>query len=479
MALTQTQIIALINEIQTGADYPATKMNPLLNDILTAAYGPMYIGDVAPSNTTDENAGYRPGSIGYHTQTQRYYVCQSATAGNAVWVLIPADSNFQIVIFPSSNQNATIGPDISVIKITSPTYDSCSILLPSNPYTGKTVVVYFDNAQTLFSFKNSLGVLVVGGNSLAIPAGQQYTFTYSGTAWEIVGINNSTAGSLSGINVSDSGGTVTTNTNNLTFLGSAVTVVSDLSGGTDITINPVSGIEVTRGTTVVNPATQINFTNNFALTTSGTDANIAYVARIPIKQDNVLVTNGPGFAISTLNFAGSMFSVDPVTATNPQVDITLNGAKTWTGGSNLGPGLTDDITAGYSRGSIGYQDITGDVDRTYVCVDNTLGAAKWRRLTEDYGTSTFVPANGAVDQIDFDSSNVILTIGASISSYFLRAPQFAYLGKRVFIYFERNVGTFYYSNTVAVQYQSPTTNAGTSIVMVCTDEALQTWKRTG
>ena len=377
MAATQTSILALINEIQTAANYPAIKMNPLLTQILAAAYGPMFISDTPPGLTTDENGGYRPGSVGYNTINRRYYICKSALAGNAEWILIPSDANFQSKEYSAVYDTISLNENTSVFKCTNTDIAvnlGCSVLLPSNPFNGKTLVLYFENAITDFFIKNSSEAIINGGNSLTIPAGQQYTITYSGTAWEIVGVNNTTAGSPSGVDVSDVGGTVTTDTNNLTFLGSAVTVTSDGSGGTDIAINPLAGVDVTRGGTTVTAAQEITFTSNFALTGGAGIANVAYVSKIGIEQDGTGLT-GPGSTIGSFDFKGSMFLGANVVLNGSTAEITLNGAKVLELTGSLIPTASNDYSQGYSIGS--YARNTADLKRSFICRSNAVGAAVW------------------------------------------------------------------------------------------------------
>lgn len=477
MALTQNQIIALIDEIQPAADYPATKMNPLLTKILAAAYGPMYIGALPPSNTTDENAGYRPGSVGYDTVTKRYYICQSALAGNAVWILIPADSNYLVAAYTTTAQQVVCSVNTTVVKCSNDSVGGnlgCSLKLPANPYIGRTVLVYFDDSIITFTVRDSSGTAVNDAISLTIPAGQQYTFTYSGTAWELVGVSNIAPASVSGVDVANTGGVVTNDTNKLTFLGTGATVANDGTGGTNITINPLAGIDVKEGATTVQTAAQfVSFAaGNFDVTVDGVGASVAFNQRIGVKKDTVTVSSqATGF-----DFKGPFF--DTVAMNGTSAEVTLNGAKTWTGSADLFPGVNDDALSGYSRGSIGYN--TGNLLRTYVCTDNTTGAAQWRRITEDGGYSTYRVANLVTTQINFYVSNVLLT-GPSVATYTLLAPQYAYLGKRVFIYFSSTTGitsSFTYSSALGVQFTGIVTS-GTSIIMVCTNESTQAWTRIG
>jgi hypothetical protein len=93
--MTQAEIQLLIDQIVTNANYRANQLNPLLTDMLTASYGPMYIDDVPPTNSNDETQGYRLGSIGYDTISQRFYICKNPAAGAAEWQLIPVDANYE------------------------------------------------------------------------------------------------------------------------------------------------------------------------------------------------------------------------------------------------------------------------------------------------------------------------------------------------------------------------------------------------
>jgi hypothetical protein len=480
--MTQSDILALINEIQPAADYPATKMNKLLTDILAAAYGPLYVGGVPPSNTTDETFGYRPGSVGYDTLNKRYYICQSATAGNAVWILIPADSSYQVAAYTTTAQQVVCSVNTTVVKCSNDSVGGnlgCSLKLPANPYIGRTVLVYFDDSIIAFTVRDSSGTAVNGASSLTIPAGQQYTFTYSGTAWEIVGVNNTTAGTVSGVDVANTGGIVTTDTNKLTFLGTGATVADNGTGGTNITINPLAGVDVTRGATVVTAAQSIDFTNNFTVTADGTGADVAFVSRTTIKQNGTQLT-GPGNTIGGFDFKGSMFSEVPVALNASIAEITLNGAKVLTMTGDVSPTASNDSSQGYSLGSVGRN--TGNLLRTYICIGNAVGAAVWDRITEDNGFQLLgAIVNNGSDQINYNVSSLELkSASASITSYVSKAPLFAYTGKKIHIYSNLSIGTFRFkSPSLLTEYFTCNIPAFTGIVAVCTNGATQTWTRIG
>jgi hypothetical protein len=473
--MTQNDIIQLISEITTGANYPAIKMNPLLNNILAAAYGPMYIGSVPPSNTNDEVTGYRPGSVGYDTITKRYYICQSALAGNAVWILIPADSSYQVASYTTISQQVVCSVNTTVVKCTNDSVGGnlgCSLKLPANPYIGRTVLVYFDDSIITFTVRDSSGTAVVGAISLTIPAGQQYTFTYSGTAWEIVGVSNIAPATLSGVDVANTGGVVTTDTNKLTFLGTGATVANDGSGGTNITINPLAGIDVKEGGTTVKTAAQfVNFTaSNFDVTVDGVGASVAFNQRITVKKDGAGISSqATGF-----DFIGPFF--DSVAMNGTTAEVTLNGAKTWNGTGNTIPSVTDDINSGYSVGSLGRN--TGNLLRTYICRSNAVGAAVWDQITLDYKTQQISIASGGTYALDFNTAFVKLLGSASISTVTITATPYPYEGKTITVYATTTVGSI---NQVSLSTLSGTITIATtgakiaSITFVCINAVGNQW----
>jgi hypothetical protein len=473
MALTQTQIITLIDEIQAGADYPATKMNPLLNDILTAAYGPLYIGSVPPSNTNDETGGYRPGSVGYDTLTKRYYVCQSALAGNAVWILIPADSSYQVAAYTTIAQQVVCSVNTTVVKCTNDSVGGnlgCSLKLPANPYIGRTVLVYFDDSIITFTVRDSSGTAVVGAISLTIPAGQQYTFTYSGTAWEIVGVNNTTAGSPSGVNVKEEGTVVTTDTTFLNFIGPTVTVTNSGSGS-DVTISANSGVDVQdAGSTVKAAAQFVNFTGtNLVATANGLGADVAVNPTITVRKNNVIVSS----ICNEIRFNGSIYET---VSGGSAVVVSSNGPKSWLGTVNAIPGANDDSTAGYSNGSVGYNE--GNLRRVYVCHDNTTAAAVWKQVSQDYKTQQISIVNAGTYPLDFNTAFVKLLGSATISTVTITATPYPYEGKTLTVYATTTVGTI---NQVSLSTLSGTITVVTtgakiaSITFVCVNAALNQW----
>jgi len=481
--MTQAEIQLLIDQIQPNANYRANQMNPLLTDILTAAYGPMYIDNAPPTNGEDETAGYRPGSVAYDTLSQRFYICKDATAGAADWVLIPSDANYEWNSYAAPSEAIILGQNTSVFKA----YNTdtvvninCSVDLPDNPYAGKVVILYFENAMDDFNINDSTGSPILSGALLTIPAGQQYTITYGGAVWEIVGVSNINPATLSGVTVSKVGGASIPNSTSINFIGTAVTVAAS-SGGANVTINPLSGVDVTRGLTTINAAQTITFTSNFLLTGGAGVANIAYVSKIQIEQDGVALT-GPSSTISGFDFVGPMFSENPVSLSGSTAVVTLNGAKTWIGGTNTTPGVNDDDVAGYSTGSIGYNN--GGLLRAYACITNSTGAALWKRITEDNGYVSITPTGSGTATPNPDIANILFTdAGSLLSSYRVNVPSNAYVGKKLYMTFQSNINQLFVRNNAGSTIFGTSFSIAASvgapklIIFVCVNEGTQTWVR--
>jgi hypothetical protein len=488
MATTQNNIQALINQIQAAANYPASKMNPLLTDILSAAYGPLYVGDIPPSNTDDENDGYRPGSVGYDNSAERFYICESALPGNASWILIPADASFTIVNFKASTTNTSVSTNVntSIVKVTNASILNTgnSIKLPDSPYIGKTVIIYFANAINIFSIRNSEGVLVNGASALSIPLGQQYTFTYSGTAWEIVGVNNTTAGSPSGVDASNSGGTVVTNVSNLKFLGTAVTVSNAGSGVADITISPLTGLDIKEGGTTTKASAQfLNFNaNNFNVAVNGTGADVDYVSTFNLFRAASSTPLGP---VKGIRFTGAAFDWSAPIVTIGTADtavINFQGFKTFLGDPDAAyqPTPANGVGESYSNGSLGTF-----LNRVYVCTDNNDDGATWIRIADDNGIETFNGASNTTDAINASTGYVIINDNnTGIATYTIQLASFAYVGKVVDIYIGRDIFSSFKvinpNNTIILNrtYTGTVVSKESSFSFICTSTASQgQWSR--
>jgi hypothetical protein len=482
--MTQAEIQLLIDQIVTGANYRANQLNPLLTDMLTASYGPMFIDNVPPDNSNDETEGYRLGSIGYDTLSQRFYICKDASAGAADWVLIPADANYEWKSYAAAGESINLSQNTSVFKAYNTdtvTNVNCYVNLPANPYTGKVVILYFENEMNTFTINDNSGTPIF---SDTIPLGQQYTITYGGVAWEIVGVSNINPATVTGIAVSKVGGVNVADALSINFSGTAVTVTSGAGRAANVAINPISGIDVQRNGSVRKADAQfINFAPTFFdVDANGDGADISFVQKIVVTKDTAArSTTATGF-----DFGGPLF--DTVSMVGTIATVTMNGAKTLTLAGANAPAVTDDGSAGagYSRGSVAVN--TGTLLRTYICTDNTIGAAQWRRVTEDNGYVTAGITNNGSLGAAANISSVLLTGTGSIGLYGFSLPPLAYTGKKVFVSFKNTsattnlvIGTMQvFANASVIENIPSLTIAPNSyklIMYVCTNEATQTWVR--
>jgi hypothetical protein len=276
------------------------------------------------------------------------------------------------------------------------------------------------------------------------------------------------------------GATNIPNTTFLNFIGSAVTVTPS-GAGADVTINPIAGIDVKEGGTTIKAAAQfVNFNaTNFDVAVNGLGADVAYLSSLSVRKDYVSKsTTATGF-----NYIGTMF--DDVSMSGNEALVTMNGAATWYGFSTMIPGVNDDETQGYSRGSFGIN--VGTLKRNYICIENATAAATWIRISEDNGYESPTLISRSVGDITLSAStaNVVFpALASAINGASIVLPAYAYVGKKVFITFQSNTtGTNQIRNGAAIlQFTVPlisgaTTTTPVMIIAVCTNEATQTWVR--
>jgi hypothetical protein len=487
--MTQAQIQALINQIIPGANYRANQMNPLLTDILAAAYGPMFIDNAPPSGNEDETQGYRPGSVAYDTSSQRFFICKDATAGAADWVLIPADANYEYKLYSSAGDGMTLFQNTSVFKADNNSLAvnlGCYVDLPANPYRGKVVILYFQDSIDQFDIRDSLGAPIIAGASLTIIGGQQFTIVYNGAIWEIIGIANINPATLSNVAVTK-GATVIPNTTAINFIGSSVTVAPNGSGA-DVTISPVTGVDIkVNAFPIASPAQFINVTGtNLVTTVNTTGVDITYVSKIGIKKNGTTLTTSGFFSVGSFNFKGTMFEVVDFNVGLDVVNVESNGATTWYGFANMIPGASDDDTQGYSRGSVGVN--VGTLKRNYICTDNTTGAATWIIISEDNGYESPTLIQSPAIVLGPSTANVGFGAVGALTTTRINLPAFPYIGKKVYISFQSDVtnatqtsGAQIRNSLSSLQFNAVITGATPAnpkmIVAVCVDDVTETWVR--
>jgi hypothetical protein len=158
----------------------------------------------------------------------------------------------------------------------------------------------------------------------------------------------------------------------------------------------------------------------------------------------------------------------------------MNGAKTLTLTGAIAPAVTDDASDGYSRGSVAVN--TGTLKRTYICTNNTIGAANWVRLTEDNGYQVQTATTSGQNYSLLRNTSSYLIIGANVFSMTLTLPSDQYNGKKIFISSQVSinglvVNNFNGSTVMSSLSVSGSTTAPKLLIFVCVDSVAQTWAR--
>jgi hypothetical protein len=102
---TQAEIQALINEIQTNANYPATKMNPLLSamlDFSSAGQTIVYDGLIANGVNSATTLVLQYGVNVIETSTQTNFACKLPQPVTGKRVIVVNKSTFPVSLFPSN-----------------------------------------------------------------------------------------------------------------------------------------------------------------------------------------------------------------------------------------------------------------------------------------------------------------------------------------------------------------------------------------
>jgi len=145
---TQSQIQALINQIQTGASYTANALNTLMNNLLGTIFSPFYSAAGKPDTLSNQTQGFKAGSLGVDTNNDRIYACSSSTDSTATWDQITQDRAVSSIV-ASIGGTLTLN-DSDAFVTYSGSQDGVTVNLPvaANSYSGKIVKVYFDAVST-------------------------------------------------------------------------------------------------------------------------------------------------------------------------------------------------------------------------------------------------------------------------------------------------------------------------------------------
>lgn len=184
---TQSQIQALIDQIQTNANYTANALRSLLTDVLNSVFSPFYAGSVKPNSSNNQTQGFKAGSIGMDISNSRIYACSSSFDTAATWEQITQDRNVSTIVATTGSSYTLSVPDTYIIY--SGSQDGVIVNLPIaiNSYLGKIVRVYFSGvtvsgAGVTFLVPEPSGIYTVAGaflyqNDTAID------FIFDGNVW--------------------------------------------------------------------------------------------------------------------------------------------------------------------------------------------------------------------------------------------------------------------------------------------------------
>jgi hypothetical protein len=229
---TQAEIQALINEIQTNANYPATKMNPLLSamlDFASAGQTQVFDGLVA-NNTTMAGTTLvlQYGVNVIETSTQTNFACKLPIPVTGKRVIVVNRSLFQVSLFPSMAGGQINNYAIDAPAIIPPDGKAYDFICIENPLPGAWV--WSPPATSQWD----------SGEITANSTSSTRWFNSNGiTTIERVGTGTTGAGATNARNViyaSDSNGSVfnpTLTWNAITKLKVYTNISSDLSGANE------------------------------------------------------------------------------------------------------------------------------------------------------------------------------------------------------------------------------------------------------
>jgi hypothetical protein len=140
---TQAEIQALINEIQTNANYPATKMNPLLSAMLDfASAGQTQVFDGLVANNTTMAGTTLVLQYGVNiieTSTQTNFACKLPAPVTGKRVIVVNKSTFSVSLFPSMTGGQINNYDIDAPAIIPPDGRAYDFICVENPLPGAWV----------------------------------------------------------------------------------------------------------------------------------------------------------------------------------------------------------------------------------------------------------------------------------------------------------------------------------------------------
>ena len=185
---TKDQATQSIEQIQTGVNYTANQLRPLLLNLLDSIYNPFRSGPRDPNTTTNQVIGYRAGSLGKNTATGRYFVCTASDATTATWEQLTNDTGYQ-QINASASTAYQISTSTSIVSFTG-SQNTVTVNLPiaANSYVGKVVRIYFTSPASAsglgltFAVPEAIPLTLLAPNLYTSHAFVEFTYTASGWA---------------------------------------------------------------------------------------------------------------------------------------------------------------------------------------------------------------------------------------------------------------------------------------------------------
>ena len=196
---TQQQIQDLINEIQTGANYPATKMNPLLSamlDFASAGQTQVYDGLVANNTTASTTLILQYGVNIIDTSTPTNYACKLPQPVTGKRVVLVNKSLQTVYLYPSNVGGQINNYPVDTPAVVPPDGKAYDFVCVENPLPGAWVwsppaVGQYDSGDiavttTTSVFGNYICASSLGGTIYAA----ERSGLNSGTAYSYKGLNN-------------------------------------------------------------------------------------------------------------------------------------------------------------------------------------------------------------------------------------------------------------------------------------------------
>ena len=193
---TQQQIQDLINEIQTGANYPATKMNPLLSamlDFASAGQTQVYDGLVANNTTASTTLILQYGVNIIDTSTLANFACKLPQPVTGKRVVLVNKSTLPVFLYPSNVGGQINNYPVDTPALVPPDGKAYDFVCIENPLPGAWVwsppaTNQYDSGElSLTTTSAASNNVIMAASSTFIQERQGF---YGGTGFAYNGLNN-------------------------------------------------------------------------------------------------------------------------------------------------------------------------------------------------------------------------------------------------------------------------------------------------